>query len=194
MKRIEFFSKQAFYGFLAFAGGLFMVVTIAKLSAQQAPAAPVKAAEQSAPVKDRDAEPAENGRLQIQFQRGMSNGSYLEEMVSMRNTSSTDFASVAWNCSFYDKEDYKVGGGASIFHLVRKRSITFDTMSFPLNGPIGSVKKIACNLIGIEKVTKENARLYQPGRQWHTASLDSGLNSGLWDDTSEPQGDADAKH
>jgi hypothetical protein len=129
------------------------------------------------------------GRLQIQFQRGVSNGSYLQELVSMRNTSGTDFASVAWDCSFYDKNGYKVGGGAAIFYLVRKLSITHDSMSFPLNGAIGLVEKITCELIGTERVTKENARLYQPGTQWGTASISS-IFPGFWNGDYEPQGNA----
>lgn len=126
------------------------------------------------------------GRLQIQFQRGVSNGRLLQQVVSMRNTSDTDYARVGWDCSFYDKEDYKVGGGRAIFYLVRKQSVTFDTMSFPLNGPIGWVKKVTCNLIGVEKATKENARLYQPGRNWGS----EGLASIAWQSGSKPQGEA----
>lgn len=127
------------------------------------------------------------GRLQIQFQRGANRGDYLQELVSMRNTTGTDFASVGWNCKFYDKDGYKVGEGAAVFYLVRKQSVTFDTMTFPLNIGIGLVKKVNCELIGVEKVTKENARMYRPGRNWGT----DGLSSSFWQGQYKPQGDAD---
>jgi hypothetical protein len=128
-----------------------------------------------------------NGRLQIQFQRGVSNGRYLQQVVSLRNTTGNDYASVAWDCSFHDKDDYKVGGGTAIFYLVRRASVTFDSMTFPLSTAIGYVKKINCDLIGLEKVSKENARLYQPGRNWGS----DGLRSSFWDSAYKPQGEAD---
>jgi hypothetical protein len=121
-----------------------------------------------------------------QFQRGANRGDYLQELVSMRNTTGTDFASVGWNCKFYDKDSYKVGEGAAVFYLVRKQSVTFDTMTFPLNIGIGLVKKVNCELIGVEKVTKENARMYRPGRNWGT----DGLASSFWQSEYKPQGDA----
>ena len=94
----------------------------------------------------------------------------------MRNTTGTDFSSVGWNCKFYDKDGYKVGEGAAVFYLVRKQSVTFDTMTFPLNIGIGLVKKVNCDLNGVEKVTKTNARMYRPGRTRGT----DGLGSSFW--------------
>ena len=38
------------------------------------------------------------------------------------------------------------------------------------------MKKVNCELIGVEKVTKENARMYRPGRNWGT----DGLGSSFW--------------
>ena len=135
-----------------------------------------------------EAKAANSNRLQIQFQRGVSHGSYLSEVVSMRNTSDNYYATVGWDCKFYDNEDFKVGEGYAVFYLVRKQSVTFDTMTFPLSIAIGYVKKIQCDLTSVEEVTKENGRLYTPGTSWGSDSL----GSAIFNEAYKSQGDAAA--
>jgi hypothetical protein len=93
-------------------------------------------------------------RLQIQFQGGAKYGQVLQEAVSMRNTSDIDYATVAWDCSFYDPEGYKTSGGAAIFHYVRKQSVTFDSLPFSANGPVNKLI-IKCDWSALRKSPKK---------------------------------------
>jgi hypothetical protein len=66
--------------------------------------------------------------LQLQFQRWTSVGNgNVRLQASIYNPTSKPFATVLWNCDFYDEEKRVVGSSPIIFHNVPWGAVTFDT-------------------------------------------------------------------
>jgi hypothetical protein len=127
---------------------------------------------------------AHHGELQIQFQRwSAEGGGLLRALVSMKNNTDTDYATVAWSCVFRDKDDYKTGEGAAVFHGVPKNAIAVDTLSFYSNSTAEITVK--CELAGTEERSRENERLYRYGPQRANVPI---TGSQFWSDKAKPNG------
>jgi hypothetical protein len=110
-------------------------------------------------------------------------------MVTTRNTTNTNYATVAWNCEFRDREGYKVGGGVALLHMLPKGAVTFDAQSFYNNANNAHVS-IKCTLIDAEPLSAENQRLYQAsGDRVSLDELSKSRNpTAYWSDDAIPSG------
>jgi hypothetical protein len=97
--------------------------------------------------------------VQIQFQRWVSHGDYVEAMVSVKNTSRNDYAELTWSCDLFDKDHRLVGRGVPlIFTVVPKNAVTTDTQSVAANGIFETAQ---CTLIHAEQRSDQNERLFR---------------------------------
>src|SRR5262245_34622523 len=74
-------------------------------------------------------------QLQLQFQRWSYNGNGLATLlVTLRNPTMKPFATVAWDCDFYDKERRLVGRNALVFRVVPWGALVVDSTTVATNG------------------------------------------------------------
>ncbi|MGY4283623.1 hypothetical protein ACVWXO_002843 [Bradyrhizobium sp. LM2.7] len=106
---------------------------------------------------------AQAADFEIQFGRGALSGHGIYQgMVTMRNNTDKDYASVAWSCRF-DRDGYKVGESMAVFNNVHSDSIAFESMVFAVNSN-DVYFSVNCTFAGVEEMTRDNARLYRNGR------------------------------
>ena len=126
------------------------------------------------------------GDLRIQFQTWVSQGTTLQAMVSIKNSTNNHYARVGFNCEFRDQQGYKVGGGTALFYMVPKNAVTVDTQYFYNNGN-ARFSSIKCELLGAEPLTTENQRLYRPSSKQASMPIPTTATR-FWSDDLPPMG------
>jgi hypothetical protein len=101
---------------------------------------------------------AQAGELQMKLRRLAVNGRTMSAMVMIKNTTSSDFATVAWDCDLRDRSGYKTGYGTVIFHLVSKGTLAVGQSVFYQNGD--SIPSVTCKVAALEERSPDNEKLY----------------------------------
>jgi len=98
-------------------------------------------------------------QLQLQFRQWSWEGSGLVKLlVTLRNPTAKPFATVVWDCDFFDEQHRLVGRQPLVFHKVLWGGIVVDTQYVASNGMFQSG---TCQLAYVEEVTAENELLYR---------------------------------
>jgi hypothetical protein len=106
-----------------------------------------------------------HGSLELQFQRwGYFDRETVETLVSVKNTTDKDYATVTWSCRLWDKTGHLVGRDVPVsFNIVPKQAVQSDTQYLYAAG--GMFHQVACKLVHKEERSHENERLYVASRK-----------------------------
>ena len=114
-------------------------------------------------------------QLQLQFKEWIHNPlqGTTRILVVMRNPTMKPFASVIWNCQFYDKENRLVGHNPIIFNVVPWGALIVDSKTVFTNYQFENAE---CELMHTEEVTERNERLHRASPSQHSIGLGLPVN------------------